>query len=79
MIKSIYNLKITVICKMKYSVGYQMFPDNSFIDEIISLKDHIEEVYFSWGDFPNGRNLQTQQPFPPWVAMEKMIYDIAYF
>lgn len=61
---------------MKYSVGYQMFPDNSFIDEIISLKDHIEEVYFSWGDFPNGRNLQTQQPFPPWVAMEKMIYDI---
>lgn len=61
---------------MKYSVGYQIFPDNSFIDEIIFLKDCVEEVYFSWGDFPNGRNLQTQQTFPPWIAVKKMISDI---
>lgn len=61
---------------MKYSVGYQIFPDNSFIDEIIFLKDCVEEVYFSWGDFPNGRNWQTQQTFPPWIAVKKMISDI---
>lgn len=61
---------------MKYSVGYQMLEDNAFINEIIKCKYRIEEVYFSWGDFPNGRNLQTQQTFTPWEAMEKQINDL---
>ena len=41
---------------MKFSVGLQLKED--FIDNIISNKEHIEEVYFSWGDFPNGRSNQ---------------------
>lgn len=61
---------------LKYSVGYQILRDNMFIDEIINCKDYIEEVYFSWGDFPNGRNLQTQQTITPWEATEKQISDL---
>lgn len=61
---------------MKYSVGYQMIEDDTFINEIIKHRDCIEEVYFSWGDFPNGRNLQTQQMTTPWEAMEKQINDL---
>jgi len=44
---------------MKFAVGYQFFPDGYFIDAIIERKAHISEVYFSWGDFPNGRNSQN--------------------
>ncbi len=39
---------------MKFAVGYQLFSDNSFIDSIIKRKHSVSEVYFSWGDFPNG-------------------------
>lgn len=36
-------------------VGLQYVNDD-FIDEIVRQKEHIQEVYFSWGDFPNGRS-----------------------
>ncbi len=42
---------------MKYSVGLQVGND-SLLDCIIKNQEHIYEVYFSWGDFPNGRNNQ---------------------
>ncbi len=38
---------------MKYIVGYQQ--NAAFIDSIIENKAHIKELYFSWGDLPNGR------------------------
>lgn len=41
---------------MKYIVGYQMRKDPQFIEDVIEYKDHIKELYFSWGDFPNGRS-----------------------
>ena len=41
---------------MKYMVGLQNGND-TFLDCIIKNKEHIYEVYFSWGDFPNGRSL----------------------
>jgi len=34
---------------MKFSVGYQLFKDDSFIDEIIKYKDNISEVYLQSG------------------------------
>lgn len=40
---------------MKYTVGLQ-YANDDFIDEILRNKEHIYEVYFSWGDFPNGRS-----------------------
>ena len=47
-----------VIC-LKYMVGLQNQNDG-FLECIIENKEHIYEVYFSWGDIPNGRSLQTQ-------------------
>ncbi len=41
---------------MKFSVGYQLKQDFSLIDEILNNKENISEVYFSFGDFPNGRS-----------------------
>lgn len=62
---------------MKLSVGYQMRENGEFIDAIIKHKSKIKEVYFSWGDFANGRNLQIQQSsFTPWEAQEKQIFDL---
>lgn len=62
---------------MKFSVGYQLLPDTYFIDEIIKRKEHISEVYFSWGDFPNGRNNQLcQSGMTPWEAQAKQIEDL---
>lgn len=41
---------------MRYSVGYQMREESSFLETSINNKEHIHEIYFSWGDFANGRN-----------------------
>lgn len=57
---------------MKYSVGYQLRDDADFLAKIIENKDHIHEVYFSWGDFANGRNSQLRQVgLTPWEAQMK--------
>lgn len=62
---------------MKYMVGYQLMQDDSFIDEIIKYKEHIYEVYFSWGDIPNGRNNQlVKNGFMPHEAQNKQIADL---
>ena len=41
---------------MKYIVGYPILENRSFLDDIIQNKEQISEVYFSWGDIPNGRS-----------------------
>ena len=62
---------------MKYFIGYQLFKDYSFVESIIKRKEHISEVYFSWGDFPNGRNIQTNcKDMTPWEAQQKQIEDL---
>lgn len=45
---------------MKFSIGYQC-TNAPFIEEIIKNKEQIGEVYFSWADYPNGRNSQLRQ------------------
>lgn len=63
---------------MKFSVGYQMMPTDTFIDTIIENKEHIHEVYFSWGNYKNGRNSQLRQSgLTPWEAQERQIADLA--
>ena len=42
---------------MKFSVGLQSM-GAGLLQAIGENKDHIREVYFSWGDFPNGRSSQ---------------------
>lgn len=58
---------------MKFMVGLQ-FTDDDFIDLIIKNKNHIYEVYFSWGDFANGRSNQLMHnDLPPWQLQQKQI------
>lgn len=55
---------------MKYMVGMSQ-SDFDFIDYIIQNKKDIYEVYFSWGDFPNGRASQTvSEDYAPWVLQD---------
>ena len=51
---------------MKFTVGLQ-YTNDSFLECILENKSHIHEVYFAWGDFPNGRSNQLQNAqFAPW-------------
>lgn len=62
---------------MKYFVGYQLFKDNKFVNYLISNKNKIEEIYFAWGDIPNGRNIQIDSTlFEPYEAIEKLKKDL---
>ena len=58
---------------MKFSVGLQN-GNVDFLNEIINAKSRIYEVYFSWGDFPNGRNIQTQSDsFTEWEMQNAQV------
>lgn len=62
---------------MKYSVGYNMLCSDSFLPVILKHKTEVEEVYFAWADFANGRNSQTNQlGLSPWEAMRKQEDDL---
>lgn len=64
---------------MKYSVGYQLREQPDFLECIIANKEHISEVYFSWGDFANGRNNQLRQMgLTPWEAQLKQEAELRW-
>ena len=63
---------------MKFLVGYQQKSFSGLVEEIINQRKNVAEVYFSWGDFPNGRNSQSLQfNKTPWEAQEKQEEDIS--
>ncbi len=62
---------------MKFSIGYQLSDNTAFLNKIIEHKSQIHEVYFSWGDFPNGRNNQIKRAdMLPWEAQSKQMEDL---
>ncbi len=62
---------------MKFSIGYQLSSETDFINRIIEYKERIYELYFSWGDFPNGRNNQIKRAdMLPWEAQNKQMEDL---
>ncbi len=62
---------------MKFLVGYQMRETPSFVEEIVRQREHIREVYFSWGNYANGRNSQLQQSgLTPWEAQAQQERDL---
>ncbi len=62
---------------MKFLVGYQMRETSAFVDEIVRQREHIREVYFSWGNYANGRNSQLQQVgLTPWEAQAQQERDL---
>ena len=55
---------------MKFMVG---LPKNNpeFVNYIIKNSDYIYDVYFSWGDFPNGRSSQIRDDdYSAWELMD---------
>lgn len=58
---------------LKYMVGLPCAkPD--FTDCIIEYKEQISEVYFSWGDFANGRSSQLEKEgYTPWELQQMQI------
>lgn len=58
---------------MKFNVGYQQSPE--FLSAILENRDRVHEVYFAWGDFPNGRgrmNSATDTLYP-WEVQAQQI------
>ncbi len=65
---------------MKYNVGYQLMADDKFAEYIISQKEAIGEVYFSWADFPNGRNAAfMNRELLPWEAQAQTLRHLEMF
>jgi len=55
---------------VKFSVGLPK-SNLKFVNCIIQNSKDIYEVYFSWGDFPNGRSYQTQSDdYTPWELVD---------
>ena len=55
---------------MKYMVGLKA-ADAKLLECIKANKEHIYEVYFSWGDIPNGRSSQLMNDaYTPWELQE---------
>jgi hypothetical protein len=62
---------------MKLTVGYQLTTDRRLIDLILQNKATISEIYFSWGDLPNGRRPFTLSgEFQPWEAQRRLVEDL---
>lgn len=63
---------------MKLFAGYQLCPNSRFVDTIIENREHVKEVYFSWGNIPNGRNtLAKGSGFHQWDTMEMQKAELA--
>jgi len=55
---------------MKFMAGLKN-GDRNLLECICQNKTHIYEVYFSWGDFPNGRASQLQSnQYAPWELQD---------
>ncbi len=62
---------------MKFIVGYPVKENKNFLDRIVQSKDHISEVYFSWGDTPNGRSsLTVGEAITPFEAQQRQANDL---
>ena len=58
---------------MKFTVGLQ-YTNEPFLQNILANRDRIAEVYFSWGDFPNGRSNQLNHAhFTPWELQQRQM------
>lgn len=62
---------------MKWLVGYQLVESDAFMNEILRCKDQIQEVYFSWGNMPNGRHVSpAHEHLTPSQAQRCMEEDL---
>lgn len=63
---------------MNFLVGYQLCEKDLFLEEIINQKNKIGEIYFSYGDLPNGRHQAgLHSTLPKWEAKARMDEDLS--
>ncbi|OGV31988.1 MAG: hypothetical protein A2020_12010 [Lentisphaerae bacterium GWF2_45_14] len=62
---------------MKFMVGYQLMADSSLLDALLRCHEDIYEVYFAWGDIPNGRGLSTESlRLSPFEAQSRQFSEL---
>jgi len=61
---------------LKYIVGYPVRNDPKFLEEIIQNKREISEVYFSWGDMPNGRSVLSGDETSAFETQKRQYEDL---
>ncbi|MBE7090303.1 MAG: hypothetical protein E7363_00065 [Clostridiales bacterium] len=62
---------------MRFSVGYSTRETDAFLSELIVCKEHIHEVYMSWGDMPSGRSEGAQaRTLTEWERYQKQTDDL---
>ena len=62
---------------MNYIVGYPIKENKAFLNTCIQNKSSISEVYFSWGDIPNGRSaLSTDDASTPFELQHRQMNDL---
>ena len=62
---------------MKYIVGYPTKENKTFLNTVIQNKNSISEVYFSWGDIPNGRSVRSvDEALTPFEIQQRQANDL---
>lgn len=62
---------------MKFSIGYQIDERDTLVPAILRHAARVQEVYFAFGDFPNGRHKQTRSSYLlPYEAQERQLADL---
>ena len=62
---------------MKWMVGYQLCESDDFMQEILRQREKIQEIYFSWGNLPNGRHTALQHPdLLAWQVQQRQMQDL---
>lgn len=62
---------------MKLYAGYQLRPTDDFVNCILSHREQIAEVYFSWDTMPSGRSIVgLQKNMLPWEASQRQREDL---
>lgn len=61
---------------MKFNVGYQIA--EGWIPYVLENRERIGEVYFAWGDFPNGRARMNAavETMHPWEIQARQLQDL---
>ena len=58
---------------MRFMVGLPQ-TENAFVDCILENRERIYEVYFSWGDFANGRSNQLmREGYTAWELQKRQV------
>ena len=60
---------------MLFSVGYQLREDDLFLNAVLENKQSINELYFPWDDFPNGRSTLSENELYKYDAIDKIRAD----